>query len=81
MSPISRLLHRQAGPPGAQQQFPPSTFTETDKGGVLGIPSVFTGIALIVVLLRIYVRTTMLKSFGGDDYSMFDRLARFLIIC
>lgn len=70
MSPISRLIHRQAGPPGGQQQFPSSYFTETDKAEVVGVPTVFTSIAIIVVLLRVYVRAAVLKSFGGDDYGL-----------
>lgn len=44
---------------------------ETDKEEVIGIPAVFTGLAFIVVLLRMYVRTVVLKSVGGDDYGKY----------
>ncbi|KAL9618497.1 MAG: hypothetical protein Q9160_006816 [Pyrenula sp. 1 TL-2023] len=53
MSPLNRLLHRQAGP-APPPQLPQSYLNETDKEEVIGVPAVFTGLAFIIVLLRIH---------------------------
>jgi hypothetical protein len=39
----------------------------TNAPTILAINGAFTGLALCVVLARIYVRTIMLKTFGIDD--------------
>ncbi|PMD25802.1 hypothetical protein NA56DRAFT_529236, partial [Hyaloscypha hepaticicola] len=41
---------------------------QTNVPSILAINGFFCGVALIVVLARIYVRSVMLKTFGTDDY-------------
>ena len=37
---------------------------------ILAVTGAFTGLAALVVILRIYVRAVMLKSVGPDDWIM-----------
>jgi hypothetical protein len=46
---------------------PPSN---SNAPSILAIEGAFTGTALAVVILRIYVRTAMLKFIGSDDYAI-----------
>ena len=42
--------------------------TSTHASRILGISGAFTGVALAVVLARMFVRVRMLKTVGADDY-------------
>lgn len=43
----------------------------SDKGSkILAITGSFTAFACLVVMLRLYVRTFLLKTVGADDYVM-----------
>ena len=44
--------------------------TSSNAAEVLGVTGAFLGIALIAVILRTYVRISMLKILGPDDYVM-----------
>ena len=44
--------------------------TETYAPQILTITGTFFAAAALIVLLRCYVRITMLKVFGADDYAM-----------
>lgn len=43
---------------------------------ILAVNGVFTGVSLLIVLLRVYVRTIMLKTFGADDYFIVAAMVR-----
>lgn len=43
---------------------------DTNAPAILTITGTFFGVATLVVLLRCYVRISMLKVFGIDDYLM-----------
>jgi len=52
---------------------PPPTFAnpnENNGGVILAVTGTFTAFALLAVMLRMYVRTFMLKTVGADDYVM-----------
>ncbi|KAL9081248.1 MAG: hypothetical protein Q9157_000223 [Trypethelium eluteriae] len=60
------LSVRDNGPPPL-----PSSYVEySNASGILAIVGTLTALALLVVLLRIYVRACMLKVFGIDDHLM-----------
>jgi len=42
----------------------------TNAPKVLAIVGTFVGCAVLVVVLRVFVRSIMLKMFGHDDYVM-----------
>ncbi len=42
----------------------------TNAPTILAIVGAFVGCAVLVVALRVFVRTLMLKTFGPDDYVM-----------
>jgi hypothetical protein len=54
-----------------------STATQTNVPSILAINGFFCGVALIVVLARIYVRSVMLKTFGTDDYLITGAMVRY----
>lgn len=43
---------------------------ESNAPEILGVTGAFCGAALITVILRLYVRTSMLRFVGADDYAM-----------
>jgi hypothetical protein len=61
---LSQLLARQAATSTPQYK------DENNSGTLLAIHGTFCGVAILVVLLRLYVRVFMLKSLGIDDYVM-----------
>jgi hypothetical protein len=52
----------------------PSSYSHAPS--ILATSGVFTGIALVVVALRVYVRTTILKFVGADDYVIVAAMVR-----
>ena len=54
-----------SGPP-----LPPSYIDYSNANGILTIVGFVTALALVTVILRIYVRTAILKVVGLDDYLM-----------
>ena len=61
------------GPPPPGPSLPPHLKppqNNTLRGQLLAINGAFAGVAILAVLLRIYVRTVMLRSFKADDYIM-----------
>lgn len=63
------ILPRQGGPP----QMPPMTpefLAYNNKDPIIIIPAVFTALAFVVTMMRVYVRAVMLRVFGVDDYLM-----------
>jgi hypothetical protein len=52
----------------------PSSYSHAPS--ILAINGAFTGIALVVVVLRVYVRTTILKFVGADDYVIVAAMVR-----
>jgi hypothetical protein len=54
-----------------------STVTETNAPSILAINGFFCGVAVVVVLARIYVRSIMLKTFGTDDYLITGAMVRY----
>ncbi|KAF2840995.1 hypothetical protein M501DRAFT_902028, partial [Patellaria atrata CBS 101060] len=61
----------------------PEFLAYNNKNEIISITSTVTGIALIVVLLRVYVRSFMLGVFGIDDYIMLVSMAisSFVAVC
>jgi hypothetical protein len=51
---------------------------ESNLSFILGITIFFHVLALIAVILRIYVRTMVIKVMGWDDYTMIIAMVRFL---
>lgn len=49
----------------------------TNASTILAIVGSFVGCAVLVVLLRVFVRSVMLKMFGPDDYVMVVASVRF----
>ncbi|KAE8453535.1 hypothetical protein EG329_010396 [Mollisiaceae sp. DMI_Dod_QoI] len=47
-----------------------STSNENNGPVILAVTGAFTGFAALVVIMRIYVRAVMLKTFGADDWIM-----------
>ena len=43
---------------------------------VVGIPAIVTGVALTSVVLRLYIRSVVLKAIGSDDYGMLTKILR-----
>jgi hypothetical protein len=56
----------------------PEYIAYTNASQIMAITSTFFAIALLVVLLRCYVRITMLKVFGIDDWIMVFAMVRTL---
>lgn len=48
----------------------------TNAAQILAINGAFAGFAVVVVLLRVYVRAVMLKTMGIDDYLMMGATVR-----
>lgn len=47
------------------------TILSTSRGrGALAVSAVFTSLATMVVLVRIYTRAFMVKQMGADDYAI-----------
>jgi hypothetical protein len=67
---VETLLRRQAPLPDSGPQLTPEEIAFTNAPEILTITGSFFAIAALVVLLRCYVRITMLKVFGIDDYLM-----------
>lgn len=67
-SGLEEVVRRQA-PPGLPP-LTPEYIAYTNAPQIMAITSSFFAIALVVVLLRCYVRITMLKVFGIDDWIM-----------
>jgi hypothetical protein len=68
-------LQRSISPPtlgmeGMPPVGPVSMSTASNGPVILAVTGAFTGLAGLVVLLRIYVRAVMLKTFGPDDWIM-----------
>ena len=63
-----KAMKRQAG--GPMPTYSPEYLAYTNAHGILSITGAFFGVAMFVVLCRCYVRITMLKVFGKDDYIM-----------
>jgi hypothetical protein len=63
---VSEVLKRQAALPPMTPEY--LAFNNAHR--ILAITSSFFTIAIVVVLLRCYVRIAMLKVFGPDDYMM-----------
>lgn len=62
--PLTHVLQRQASETLSKD----AVDTSTNAPAILANSGVITGIAVIIVLARIYVRCFMLKTFGYDDY-------------
>ncbi|GME41292.1 Bacterial alpha-L-rhamnosidase [Neofusicoccum parvum] len=71
---MSVYLKRQSGsdsiPDNGLDSFPPGYVEFSAADEILSITAVFGAIALVVVMLRLYVRGWMLKYYGSDDYTM-----------
>ncbi|KAJ4331511.1 hypothetical protein N0V87_009092 [Didymella glomerata] len=66
---ISVVHARQA--PGPLSPPPPTEYLNEDLAPrMLAIDGILFGLAMICVLLRVYVRAIMLKTFGVDDWIM-----------
>lgn len=61
---MAYISRRQEAPP----HMTPEYLAFNNKGEILSITGTFTGIALVAVLFRVYVRCVMLRVFGMDDY-------------
>jgi hypothetical protein len=62
------FLARQALPP--MPMISPAYAAEDHGKRILAITGTITGVSLVVVSMRIYVRAVMLKTFGSDDYTV-----------
>jgi len=63
----------------------PEASPTTNAPSILAVNGGFAGIALVVVILRIYIRSVVLRSIGSDDWvmvaAMVGRLLSFGKIC
>ncbi|OJD40489.1 phosphatidylserine decarboxylase [Diplodia corticola] len=81
---MSVYLKRQSGSDPGRNPGPPSfppeyvNFSAADE--ILSITSVFTALALVLVILRLYVRGWMLRFLGSDDYVMLFAMVLSLIV-
>lgn len=48
----------------------PEFLAYNNKDIITIVPAVFTALAFIVTMMRVYVRAVMLRVFGVDDYLM-----------
>ncbi|OCL14212.1 hypothetical protein AOQ84DRAFT_359101 [Glonium stellatum] len=60
------VIARQNSPPSLPPDYPSYTITPQ----LLTIESTLTGLAVFTFILRVYVRASMLRVFGIDDYLM-----------
>lgn len=63
MSPIPQAP---AAPPAPTPELP----DDSNAGKLLALNGAFAGVALLVVILRIFARRVILKTFGVDDWLM-----------
>lgn len=57
------------------------TTLSTSRGrGALAVSTVFTVLATVLVLIRIYTRTVMAKQMGADDYAILIALVRTTVL-
>lgn len=65
---VEKTLKRQAF--GTKPSLTPEYMAYSNAQRILSITGTFFTAALIIVLLRCYVRAVMLRVFGKDDYMM-----------
>ena len=63
---MSVYLKRQTG----SEAFPPDYIEFSAADEILSITGVFCALALVVIMVRVYVRAWMLRFFGPDDWTI-----------